>query len=224
MSDLRYYAKGRHLTCDDKKSIDSVGQRSPAAGGRAGVSRPDDLFCELFGRYYSPVRSFFLRRGFTGEEAADLAQETFTRAYQRLDTLRERESARSWLFAVAINVLRNSLRSLNAAKRSGEEVPFDEAAEPAGETQATPSARGMTEETALDELLTREREELLRRALDELPPRMRQAVLLRVGHELRYREIAELQQVSVDTIKAQMLQARRRLRERLGEHFSHIDF
>lgn len=203
--------------------MESLWQGPVALGGRRGVRSRDDRFRALFEEYYSAVEKFFARRGFSNEEAADLAQETFTRAYQKFDSVRDREAVRSWLFAVAINVLRNTLRSRQAGKRSADEVSFEETVDSAGERPGpAPGREG--EEDVLDKLLTRERQELLRGALDELPPRMREAVFLRVGRDLKYREIAAIQQVSVDTIKAQMLQARKRLRELLSEHFSGIDF
>jgi DNA-directed RNA polymerase specialized sigma24 family protein len=52
---------------------------------------------------------------------------------------------------------------------------------------------------------------------------MRQAVFLRIDGDLTYREIAVIMQVSVETIKAQFLQARQRLRETLAGHFTGID-
>jgi RNA polymerase sigma-70 factor (ECF subfamily) len=213
---------GAWFNLDGPISMESVWQGPLVIGGRDAARPPDDLFRELFARFYPPVVAFFVRRGFSSDEAADLAQETFKRAFENLATLRDSEAARSWLFTVAINVRRNALRSRKAAKRSGDEVPFDAAAETAGE-HAPPNPGREDEESALEKLLTRERAEMLRRALGELPPRMRQAVFLRVDRDLKLREIAEILQVSVDTIKAQMLQARRKLRERLGEHFSNID-
>lgn len=214
--------EGNPFSFDGPMSMESVWQGPVAVGGRLDVRPRDDLFRELFERYHQPVVAFFVRRGFSGDEAADFAQETFKRAYENLDTLRRRENARPWLFAVAANVRRNALRSRQTAKRSGDEVPLDDAVEVAGErVSGDPGRYG--EEDALEQALTRERAELLRRALAELPPRMRQAVFLRVDRDLKLREIAEILQVTDDTIKAQMLQARKKLRELLGEHFSNID-
>lgn len=194
--------------------MESVWQGPIALGGSDAMNSRDELFRELFDAYYLAIVGFFVRRGFSSDEATDLAQDTFKRAYQKLHTLRDRDNPRPWLFAVACNVRRNALRSNAAAKRKADVVPIDDVTERAGDRTVPP----------LDTMLTRERKELLEKALDELPPRIRQAVMLRISRDLKYREIAVIQQVSVDTIKAQMHQARKKLREVLGEHFSNIDF
>lgn len=205
--------------------MESVWEGPIALDGRRAVRSRDEHFRELFEQYYLPVLRFFARRGFPAEEAADLAQETFTRAYEKLETLSAPAKARHWLFAVASNVRRNELRRRAALIRSGEEIPFDDNLEKAGGRAGYRAHPGRDdEETPLEELLTDERRELLHSALDQLPPRMRQVVILRVTQDLSYREIAVIQQVSVDTIKAQMLQARQKLRDLLDEHFSDIDF
>jgi RNA polymerase sigma-70 factor (ECF subfamily) len=204
--------------------MESVWQGPLALGGSDAMKSRDELFGELFEAYYPAIVGFFGRRGFSNDYAADLALDTFMRAYQNLHTLRDRDNPRPWLFAVACNVRRNALRGSSAAKRKAHEVPFDEVAEAADDRTGSLGPGPDPAASPLDTMLTRERKELLVRALDELPPRIRQAVMLRIGSDLKYREIAVIQQVSVDTIKAQMHQARNKLRELLGEHFSNIDF
>lgn len=81
---------------------------------------------ELYERYYRSVRLFFMRRGFAGEDATDLAQETFLRAFQGIETVRDRPNAISWLFAIASNVSRNALRNRQAAKRSSDIVSIED--------------------------------------------------------------------------------------------------
>lgn len=184
------------------------------------VRSSDEVFLQLFERYYRPVVYFFARRGLSPEESQDFAQETFLRAYKNLDTLREGKAAKAWLFITATNLWRNEVRNRKAQKRIGTELPLDE-----GVVQpAAGSSGGGGSSGALAGLLARERVELLRQALEELPPRMHRCVLLRLDQELKYREIAVIMQVSVDTVKAQLHQAKERLKEALGEHFDGIDF
>lgn len=184
----------------------------------------EQLFRELFELYYLKVVHFFARREFSAEDARDLAQDTFLRVYASIDSLRTRESARAWLFSVAMNVYRNQLRKTAAGKRTGEETSFEGAdGREAGSIGAAGAGEAAGEGDSLDALISRERDELLRKALGELPPRMRQAVFLRLDGDLTYREIAVIMQVSVETIKAQFLQARQRLRETLAGHFTGID-
>ena len=75
-------------------------------------------------------------------------------------------------------------------------------------------------EYAASERMPSEELARLRAALDDLPPQMRQVVLLRIDGNLKYREIAEVMQVSIATVKAHLQQARQRLREELADYFS----
>jgi RNA polymerase sigma factor (sigma-70 family) len=79
------------------------------------------------------------------------------------------------------------------------------------------------EVTALEATLSEERSKILREAIEELPPQMRQAVYLRVEGNLKYREIAELMNVSIETVKAHLYQARQQLKRKLANYFSEED-
>jgi RNA polymerase sigma-70 factor (ECF subfamily) len=159
---------------------------------------------KLFDRHYEEAFRFFIRRGFGKEEARDLAQETFLRALRGLESLRDPASARTWLFSIATNVLRNELRRRAAHKRNSEE-----------------ESREIRQED--EDTLDQERRELLAAAVRGLPPQMRRALLLRFASNLKYREIAAVMQVSIDTVKSQLAQARARLRKQLGQESGDID-
>jgi RNA polymerase sigma-70 factor, ECF subfamily len=181
----------------------------------------EDRLDKLFRDYYRPVFYFFRKRGFPAEESHDLAQETFLRAYRGLDGLRADACRAAWLFQIAANLYRNEIRSRSARKREGREVPLDaagehraEAVEP--EDPALSSAGG----GPLGGVLAGERQQQLREALEELPPQMKRCVLLRVDQDMRYREIAEVMRVSIDTVKAHLFQARQQLRVKLSGYFA----
>ncbi|MFL6199853.1 MAG: RNA polymerase sigma factor [Thermoanaerobaculia bacterium] len=164
---------------------------------------------DLFHRYYRPVVSFFMKRGFSSEESRDLAQETFYRVCNKWDSFRGESSVETWLFQIAANLYKNTLRSLQAQKRDAQEVPLD------GEAVELRSR----ETDPLRVVLTEEQASLLRSALEKLPPQMRQAVLLRI-RDLKYREIAELMHVSIETVKAHLYQARQQFRTLLADYFT----
>ncbi len=177
----------------------------------------DSLFEELYRKNTRAVVGFFVKRGFSSDEANDLAQETFLRVYKAMDTMREPEAARKFAFTTAANIWRNELRNRGALKRSGKVESLDaEGQQDALELEAGP---GLTVGSPEDETLLRERRKQLSDALNQLPPRMRTAVKLRVDQGLKYHEIAAVMGVSIDTIKAQLYQARGRLREILGADF-----
>jgi RNA polymerase sigma-70 factor (ECF subfamily) len=75
----------------------------------------------------------------------------------------------------------------------------------------------------LDEVLEEERRQVVRQAIEELPEQMRQCVLLQVYQELSYREIAGTLQLSVDTVRTHLSQARRQLKEKLADYFDELE-
>jgi len=172
---------------------------------------------ELFRRYHRPMVAYFVRRGFSVEESRDLAQETFLRVFKNMDSFRGESAVETWLFQIASNLYKNTLRSLQTQKRDAQEVSLDG-------TEAAALERGSTERDALGDILAEERARRLRAALEDLPPQMRQAVYLRVDGDLKYREIAELMHVSIETVKAHLYQARQHLRDRLADYFTDSEF
>jgi RNA polymerase sigma-70 factor (ECF subfamily) len=173
----------------------------------------EDLFKELFDENYLAVQKFFARRGVPAEECQDLAQETFLKAYSHLDSFRGEANPRTWLYRIAQNHLLNVRRSRTTRKREGKEVSLDvllEAGPPPGNVEDR-------EADPLKEVLSGELSRRLRDAVDRLPPQMQRCVLLRVYHDLRYREIAEVLRVSIDTVKAHLYQARQILKGKLSD-------
>jgi RNA polymerase sigma-70 factor (ECF subfamily) len=168
---------------------------------------------ELFRRYHRPVVAFFMKRGFSSEDSRDLAQETFLRVYSKWDSFRGESSVETWLFQIASNLYKNTLRGQQTQKRDAQELSLDAVVE-----------LETGERDPLRVVLTEEETRLLRDAMETLPPQMQQAVLLRVGQDLKYREIAELMHVSIETVKAHLYQARQHLRDRLADYFTDSEF
>jgi RNA polymerase sigma-70 factor (ECF subfamily) len=190
---------------------------------RQGIDR-EETFRQLYVLHFRSVYRFFARRGFGPDECLDLAQETFLRVHEHLGAFRGDARFETWLFKIATNLYRNRLRTLATLKRHAQEVPLDSAPEgdlSAGRPEANlPATR---EPGPLCDVLAEERLKLLRNAMDQLPAQMRRCVLLRVEGDFKYREIAHLMQVSVDTVKAHLFQARQQLKGRLADYFSDLE-
>lgn len=149
----------------------------------------------LFREYHQPLVRYLTRRLGDRDWAEEVAQETFLRALKQ-DTI---VSERSWLFAVATNLVRDEARKDIRRKRRlellREQARADEIVEP--------------------EPLTIERAEeaaLARRALDMLTERDREALLMR-EEGLDYTEIATALQLSISSVGTTLARARRRLVE-----------
>jgi len=185
---------------------------------QAGID-PEGNFGRLFERHSRGIHYLFLRRGFSAEETRDLAQEVFLRVSRGLPKFRLESQFKTWVFEIADNVAQNELRRRSTGKRKGKEISLDtggmggqwEEGEPA------PFEPPPQPPKALDEVLKREQAELLSRAIGDLPPKMRVCFQLRYGQGRKYEEIAVLMNVSIDTVKAHLHQARQRLRIELSD-------
>lgn len=164
----------------------------------------------LFERFHRPVERFFARRGVPPEDALDLTQETFLCIYRGLERYRSEDRLSHWVLRIAATTYLQWVRAGRAAKRSGREVPQEVVA-------AVPPPALRVGARQLDALIAGEERRALRQAVRELPDQMRNCLLLRLDQGLKYGEIATLMRLSVDTVKAHLAQARRRVKERLGE-------
>ena len=182
----------------------------------------EEIFRRIFNAYFRKVHSFFAKRGFPADACQDLVQETFLKLHRGLPSFRREARFETWLFQIAANLYRNTLRSQSTQKREAQEVSLDQEGEPEPERGGPAAANG--EAGALSSVLAEERSRVLNHALAELPSQMRRCVELRVHQDLRYREIADLMQVSIDTVKAHLYQARQQLKSKLSGYFADPEF
>lgn len=174
--------------------------------------RGDDregAFRLLYETYFHPVRRFFARKGLLPDECLDLTQDTFLGIYRGLKGYEDRQRFAAWLYRVATTTHLKWLRRAATAKRSAVEVSRDAMEQPES-TMAVPEAQ-------LDGMLDRERRRALRTAVAELPEQMRDCLTLRLYHQLAYQEIATVKKISVETVKAHLFRARKKLQETLAD-------
>jgi RNA polymerase sigma-70 factor, ECF subfamily len=135
------------------------------------------------------------------EDASDLAQDTFLRAYRGLKSFRGGSSLATWLHRIAVNVCLNrvSVRTPRAEPIEDHELPDVRSA------------------SAPDELLAQESGSRVRAAIAKLPPKQRATVILRVYQELSHQEIAAILRSSVGAVKANFFHALANLRRLLQE-------
>ncbi len=179
--------------------------RDPKVLLEEGASR-EDLFESSYKRHFGNIMLFFVRRGFPREEAEDLAQETFMAAYRGLQSLRGDARIEVWIFSIASNIWKNELRRSKMPKHARAVAASDVNLESLQST--LPRA---------DDILERQEQSLLvHQAIETLPPRMRRCLLLRMQYEMNYRDIANTLKISIETVKVNLFQARKRLKEALG--------
>jgi len=182
---------------------------------------PNPDFPEVFLRFCGPVFKFFRRYRFTEDESNDLTQETFLRVYKGWTGFRGEAQLKTWILQIARHIALNEFRKRSALKRDGAEVSLEESTQNADDEGQRNGiwARGDIDGTPLQDALKAERRTLLCQELLQLPPQMRRCVQLRVHEDLKYREIAEILGISIETVKAHLFQARQKLKEKLSDYY-----
>ena len=160
-----------------------------------------DAFEAIVARHGRAVYQLCYRFAGNHEDAADLAQDVFLRAYRGLGSFRGQSALGTWLYRIGVNVCLN--------KVSGKKPRT----EPLGDRDVLPS----TEPDAASRLLAGERAVRVRAAITRVPDKQRATVILRVYQELSHQEIAQVLGSSVGAVKANFFHALNNLRRLLEE-------
>jgi RNA polymerase sigma-70 factor (ECF subfamily) len=166
----------------------------------------EEAFRLIFERYTRPVISFIFYMVNQRELAEELAQETFVRAYRNLNALRDEVKLSTWLFGIARNVARESIRHQHR-ERSLVELDDERALEVCDErpSQAT-------------ELLDKELSTHVRRALLGLDEDKRLVFTLKVYQQRSYIEISEITGFTIPKIRNDLHRARAEMRRCLSSY------
>ena len=162
------------------------------------------VFDKLVQRYKKRIYFFALKLTHNHQDAEDLSQEVFLRAYRGLSNLRQEGSLYSWLLVIAANCYRSLKRKLQPTIVACEQIE-----------QMTPV------ETRVEaSLATVEIQEKLRQAIGELPRKQQLTLVLRTYEQLSYQQISQVLGISLDAVKANLSYARQNLRQQLREQLS----
>jgi len=169
------------------------------AGDKQGYRR-------LVEKYQSRVYSIVFEIVKNKEDAEDIAQESFVKAYLSLPDFKGQSSFYTWLYRIAFNMAIDLKRKL--ARRGGGTLEFDEGrVDSHGETKGSRSSSGGPQET----LLQKERLSRLNEGLREISEEHRVVILLREVEGLSYDQIADVVGISKGTVMSRLHYARKRL-------------
>ena len=163
-----------------------------------------NAFETLVLEYEKNVYNIALRMTGNSEDAADMTQEAFIKAYNSLSAFRGDSKFSVWLYRIVSNVCLDFLRSKNRRPTVSLSVEDDDGED----TQLDVADESQSPELLLDRKLTRDS---VRRGLDSLPPDYRQILLLREMQGLSYDEIAQALGLEVGTVKSRIFRARKKL-------------
>ena len=168
------------------------------AASIAGNREAFDLIVERHRRHVYQVCYRFVGNH---EDASDLSQEAFVRAWRGLKNFKGQSALSTWLYRIAVNVCLNKV-----SEKSPITEPID-----AGE-----AFEDMRIEGAQASLLREERAAAVRKAIAGLPKKQQATLVLRTYHELSHQEIADILGSSVGAVKANFFHALANLKKILG--------
>jgi RNA polymerase sigma-70 factor (ECF subfamily) len=165
-----------------------------------------EAFRLIFERYSRPVISFIFDMVNDRSLAEELTQETFVRAYRAMRTMRRETKLSTWLFGIARNVARESLRArLRAVNHIDLE---DKSVMDLSDNKPVP----------VDGVLSKELNEVIRRSLAALDEDKRLVFTLKVLHQCSYEEIAEITGFTLAKLKTDLHRARAEMRRRISAY------
>ena len=169
-----------------------------------------DAFEQLLLEHQKNVYNLCYRMAGNPDDAMDLSQETFLRAWRCLDQYQFASAFSTWLYRLCSNICIDFLRR----RRRQQTVPLTfEDADGEEQTYAVPDAQPLPEEQ-VELKLTRE---TLAAAMAQLLPEHRAVLQLRVVNEMSYEQIADVLDIQIGTVKSRLSRARNQLKKIL-EH------
>jgi RNA polymerase sigma-70 factor, ECF subfamily len=186
----RPVAEGGEVT-----DLDEAGLVQACLAGRPGA------FDVIVERHRRPVYQLCYRFVGNHEDASDLSQDVFLRAYRGLAKFRGGSSLATWLYRIGVNLCLNRVGRKTSPTEAIDEQQYIDT----------------RSESASDRVLREERGVQVRKAIALLPPKQRATLILRMYHELSHEEIAGVLGSSVGAVKANFFHALGNLKKHLGE-------
>lgn len=192
----------------------SAGKQTDQATELAIVERCRRQDFEAFGKlvdaYQNRVFGFVRRMVPNAEEASDITQDVFIRAFQSFQRFDGRCSVRTWLFRIAYNLCIDRARKIG---RSPSEVSLQGSAE-IDETFDVPDSRWAPDQVAIEGELA----EAIEAAISTMSDKLRSVLLLHDKEDMPYEEIAQMVGVPIGTVKSRLFLARAHLQQHLRNY------
>lgn len=178
------------------RSLDPAVPRMSGAMGRAAFDR-------IFEEFSPAIFNYVLRMVGDSDRAADITQDTFIKAYRKLDTLTDEKSTRSWLYRIATNTAIDEMRRRRwvSPLQSGEDVRYER-------PDTGPGPEAMVMNATLDDRI--------QRALMQLRPNHRQCLILSDLEDMSAQQIGEVMELSYGAVRTLLCRARGEMRRLLA--------
>jgi len=172
------------------------------------LSGDQRAYSDLVNKYRDLIFNLIYRMIGNREEAEDLVQEVFIKAFTALSTFNEQYAFSTWLYKIAVNhcidaLRKKKLRTLPLDKP----ISFKDKELKREYPDLSPGPEG--------KLLSEERAEIVQKAIHSLPEKYRTVILLRHTEEKSYEEISAILNIPLGTVKARLFRARELLKKKL---------
>jgi RNA polymerase sigma-70 factor, ECF subfamily len=167
----------------------------------ASVSGSREAFDVIVTRHRRAVYQVCYRFVNNHEDASDLAQDTFVRAWRGIKNFKGESALSTWLHRIAVNVCLNRVSAKTMATE-----PID----------STEQVADVRIEGAPHAMIREERAVAVRKAIAELPKKQRATLILRAYHDMSHQQIADVLGSSVGAVKANFFHALANLKKNLG--------
>ncbi len=165
----------------------------------------EEAFGQIISRYQGKIYSYVYRLTNHGEEATDITQDVFVKAYKHLQTVDTERKFSSWLYRIAHNESVNWLKKKSRARIESLEAHVEQGHQVASKSDV--AAQYMQEEE----------QRYVREAIDQLPARYRQVMELRYIHQHSYQEISVALDKPLNTVGTLINRAKRLMQELLQD-------
>jgi RNA polymerase sigma-70 factor (ECF subfamily) len=159
-----------------------------------------EAFDELVRKYQKPLYATLYRMVGNAEDASDLLQKTFIKAFTGLRSFERRSTFKTWLYQIAINLAKNVYRD----RARIEQVPIDDVI-----IRRNPHT--------IENLIISQNKQMLRQSIAGLPEKQRMTLMLRVQSDKKFEEIAAIMKCTVGTAKANYHHAVQKLKTIMGD-------
>ncbi len=181
------------------------------------ISPEQQRFEKEFLPHLEALHSFAFHLCYNEEDAADLVQETFLKAFRFIDKFEEGTNAKAWLFKILKNAYINQYRK---DARQPSMVDYDEVAVYQEEEEGQSTSYFDLREEIFDQMMGDE----VSTALNALPEEFRTGIWLCDIEGFSYEEIAKITDIPIGTVRSRLFRARNMLKEKLQNYAVNMGF
>jgi len=170
------------------------------------MEKRDVIISELYRKYRNGLFYYLIKKGYQHDEAHDIVQESFIKAYKKIDSFDNKHSISTWLYRITLNTAIDLYRSSGRNKIFF--VGLDERRD---------------ELTYINETKNNHNKKVVECLINKLPKKQREVLRLR-SMDFTYSEISYHMDITLENVKSLLHRARKELKETINEKYPHLKY